>query len=1002
MSHTRNHAFRPRLRRLEDRTSPAAGALDPTFGIGGRVTTRFPVPSADDGHSTVIDSLGRIIIAGNTNNGSTYHFAVARLTSAGALDLSFGGTGIVTIAFSASDIANDVTVDSQNRIVVAGYADNGSGVADFAVARLTAAGALDNTFDGDGKQTIAFGAADDIAYSVAVDSLDRVVIGGFSNIGSNGAFAVARLTTVGVLDTSFDGDGKQTFDFGAPGSGAWGMEVDPLNRIVIAGTVTNGSTSDFAVARLTVAGAFDNSFDGDGKQTIDFGAFSDEAQGVDLDSMGRIVVVGDTYNGSNVDFAVARLTAAGALDSSFDGDGKQTIAFTVSDIAEAVAIDSLDRVVLAGNTNDGSNPAFAVARLTAAGALDNSFDGDGRQTVDFSAFDDGAFGIAVDSANRAVVAGFTDNGSNFDFAVARLTAAGALDASFDGDGKKTFGLTAGSQAGGRSVAVDSLGRTVVAGYVWNGSNNDFAVTRYTIAGALDTTFGGTGIAKFAFGQDSLAYGVAVDSLDRIVVAGATFNGSDYDFAVARLTTAGALDSSFDVDGKQTIDFGALDDTAFGVAIDSLGRIVVAGATFNGTDYDFAVARLTAAGALDNSFAGDGRQTIALGTSYNYGNAVAVDSLDRIVVVGSTFNGLDYDFVMARLTAAGALDSSFDGDGKQTVAFGDDYGYAVAVDSLDRVVVTGLTYTGVNNDFAVARLTPAGALDSSFDGDGKQTIDFGAGDDGAFGVAIDSLNRIVTAGNTFNFSTFNSDFAVARLTAAGALDSSFDGDGKQTVDFGFSLVEIAYGVAVNSADRVVLAGTSDYNGYVFAVAHLTGDTTTALAQVNDGSAQRSRVTSLTVRFSSQVTFSGVPAQAFTLSRTGGGAVTFIANVSIEYGATVVTLNNFTGPETNFGSLRDGRYTLTALASQINAGGQALDGDADGTPGGNFVFGDAQGLFRFFGDINGDRHVDIADFGLFSQSIFNSANYIAAFDYNNDGHVDIQDFGQFSVRLFSPLP
>jgi uncharacterized protein (DUF2141 family) len=98
-------------------------------------------------------------------------------------------------------------------------------------------------------------------------------------------------------------------------------------------------------------------------------------------------------------------------------------------------------------------------------------------------------------------------------------------------------------------------------------------------------------------------------------------------------------------------------------------------------------------------------------------------------------------------------------------------------------------------------------------------------------------------------------------------------------------------------------------------------------------------------------------------------------------------------------------LTALASQISANGQPLDGDANGTFGGNFVFGEAQGLFRFFADINGDRHVDIADFGLFS-STFNlstgQTGFIAAFDFNGDGHIDIADFGQFSIRFFTPLP
>jgi hypothetical protein len=141
------------------------------------------------------------------------------------------------------------------------------------------------------------------------------------------------------------------------------------------------------------------------------------------------------------------------------------------------------------------------------------------------------------------------------------------------------------------------------------------------------------------------------------------------------------------------------------------------------------------------------------------------------------------------------------------------------------------------------------------------------------------------------------------------------------------------------------------------------------------------------------------------RTGGGVVSFSATVSVEYGGTVVTLSNFTGQETQFGSLRDGRYTLTVLASQISSGGQVLDGDANGTPGGNFVFGDPQGLYRFFGDLNGDRNVDIIDFGQFSATFGLSsglAGFISAFDFNGDGVIDIADFGQLSIRIFTALP
>jgi autotransporter-associated beta strand protein len=186
---------------------------------------------------------------------------------------------------------------------------------------------------------------------------------------------------------------------------------------------------------------------------------------------------------------------------------------------------------------------------------------------------------------------------------------------------------------------------------------------------------------------------------------------------------------------------------------------------------------------------------------------------------------------------------------------------------------------------------------------------------------------------------------------------------------------------------------------------TGGPTVLRTQVNDGSVQRSRVTDLTVTFSGPVDFAGPIASAFILERAGGGAVSFQASASVVNGVTIVTLNNFTGSETEFGSLRDGRYTLTALASQITVGGLQLDGDGNGIGGDNFTFGDSQGLFRFFGDINGDRHVDIADFALFSSTFNLSAGqtgFLAAFDFNSDGHIDIADFGQFSVRFFTTLP
>src|SRR5262249_43788661 len=141
----------------------------------------------------------------------------------------------------------------------------------------------------------------------------------------------------------------------------------------------------------------------------------------------------------------------------------------------------------------------------------------------------------------------------------------------------------------------------------------------------------------------------------------------------------------------------------------------------------------------------------------------------------------------------------------------------------------------------------------------------------------------------------------------------------------------------------------------------------------------------------------------LARSGGGRASYTATASTVGGATVVTLNAFTGTETASGSLNDGRYTLTALANQITAGGQQLDGNGDGTPGDNFVLADndqAGGLFRLYGDATADRRRDNGDFFLFRNTFgFSTGNpaFLVYFDFNADGIVDNGDFFQFRNRF-----
>jgi subtilisin family serine protease len=223
---------------------------------------------------------------------------------------------------------------------------------------------------------------------------------------------------------------------------------------------------------------------------------------------------------------------------------------------------------------------------------------------------------------------------------------------------------------------------------------------------------------------------------------------------------------------------------------------------------------------------------------------------------------------------------------------------------------------------------------------------------------------------------------------------------------FRATGLGGGAVVTVALRVIDSGglTSDATAIVNVVGPAAPRVTGT--QVNDDSAQRSRVTSLQMTFSTAVTFAGAVGSAFTLTRNSdGAAVTFTATQSTVGGATVVTLTGFGGSATEFGSLADGRYTLTALASQISAGGQQLDGNGDGTPGDNYVFGDAQGLFRYYGDVNGDQVVNGLDFGFFRTAFGTAAGdavYLSYLDVNGDGAINGLDFGQFRSRFGTSLP
>jgi uncharacterized delta-60 repeat protein len=383
-------------------------------------------------------------------------------------------------------------------------------------------------------------------------------------------------------------------------------------------------------AAVAAPGDLDPTFGSGGKVTTDFGG-SDGASAVTIQSDGRIVATGSS---GGADFALARYNADGSLDASFGGGGRVTTDFGSSDAASALAIQSDGKIVVAGRGGGGD---FALARYNADGSLDASFGSGGRVTTNFGGFDS-ALGVALQADGRIVAAGGGGPGS--DFALARYDAGGSLDTSFGSGGTVTTNVTAFEAA--TAVAVQADGKIVTTGSTFSSGFQQFALVRYNADGSLDSGFGAGGIVTTDFGLGSGFGGALVVQSDgRIVAAGR----AGTDLLVARYNADGSPDASFGSGGKVTTDFGGtLFDAAFGVAVQSNGKILAAGTPFGGPSPDFALARYNADGSLDATFGSAGKVTTDFG-GFDVAFGVQLQADGKIVAAGQ--GGPGADFALAR-------------------------------------------------------------------------------------------------------------------------------------------------------------------------------------------------------------------------------------------------------------------------------------------------------------------------------------------------------------------
>ena len=405
------------------------------------------------------------------------------------------------------------------------------------VSSLAAAfpGAPDATFgSGFGTVITPIGSGTDVAYSLALQPDGMIVVAGACSNGTDYDFCLARYLANGALDTNFNGIGKVITAIGNGNDGAYSIALRPDGKIVVAGSCLNGNTYDFCLARYLASGALDLSFNGTGKVITAIGSGNAAAYSVALQPDGKIVVAGRCSNGTNTDFCLARYLASGALDMSLNSTG--TVITTIgsgNDVARGVALQPDGKIVVAGYCSNGTTYDFCLARYLASGTLDVSFNGSGTVITPIGVGDDYAISLALQPDGKIIVAGVCSNGANSDFCLARYLANGTFDTSFNSTGKVITPIGS-SDDYGYSVALQPDGKIVVAGYCVSGANLDFCLARYLANGTLDTSFGSTGKVITAIGSSTdVANSAALQPDGKIVVAGYCSNGTNDDFCLAR-------------------------------------------------------------------------------------------------------------------------------------------------------------------------------------------------------------------------------------------------------------------------------------------------------------------------------------------------------------------------------------------------------------------------------------------------------------------------------------
>jgi uncharacterized delta-60 repeat protein len=845
----------------------ADGSFDNSFGSGGAVVADWG--STSDYVNALAIGPDGIFVAGNTT-AVTQDMVVAKYDFAGNLVTTFGNAGVAQFDFAAgTDNLSKLLVQPDGQVVITGSTQPTTGGQLIALARLDgSSGALDANFGDAGTLTNDLGGRQAYAYTATLTNAGKIVVGGFIMHGEvflDTDIGVARFSSSGVLDTSFNNDGVVMMGLQGEANNfeRTVMAIQADGKAIVAGTeMAIGGGQFWGVARLNVDGSLDTTFGDNGTTNVMSGKVFMRIGSIAVQGDGKILITGTVFSQpGTLQSGVVRLNADGSLDATFGTDGVALFGLSIFDQPRALTVQSDGSILVAGSLQGTASMDYYVLRLLANGSLDASFGNAGLVQIDVS-LNDILTGMQLLPDGSIVIAGQIPGG----YSLVKYTSTGAIDVTFGVDGIART-ISAMAPQGLTSLAVQSDGKLVASLTAMTGTGNAPAVLRFLADGSLDTSFGNDGLAIVnvgMFGGDAVS--VFVQANDKILVTGSAFNMTTFgpDMVVARFNADGTPDLSFGARGVQFVDMNTGHEASWNVAVAPDGGILLGGTTFafmsGAVTLDFAVVRLSGdasppaiiqegeqfplsigftdpAGVYDSHTAtidwGDGvtASNVSIAqlsdTDYaiNQQHRYLDDGVFTITLTVSDDDGgvtvwtheLTVDNVAPVILAAPnpvSLDPDF---GLVTTdVLGDTYDspVAVAVQSDGKILtlVSQFSFSGPSSH--LLRYLPDGSLDTTFGvgGDLKLTVDTNT----SFSrMELQADGRIILAGSGYN--GLNQDLLVLRLDANGAVDTTFDNDGFVQIDLGGteSLRDLVLG-----PDRIVLVAKHD--GYAIGLVQLQAD------------------------------------------------------------------------------------------------------------------------------------------------------------------------------------